>query len=176
MYSSRRSLPIFEKMVYILVILILIVLAMLLLRYSGHNLDSIERIFLGAAEQRSVLVFTNGSSAANKQLKSALSTVETHIPVYNPAKLSEYSNVPVIWTGTPDIGTFLRAHPGVCGGAVLWHPSQMPTESIPESTFVVQDLSKQGTDASWEQYSHHRYYVSKAEGAKYIQEILHAIR
>lgn len=164
--------PISVKMLlYILVLLILVVLAILVMRYSGTE------VILGAGEQRPVLVFTaGGTSTALKQLKSALTTVQTHTPVYNPTKLGDYSNVPIVWTGAPNVGAFLRSHPGVCGGAILWFPNQMPTDTIPESTFVVQELGKQGSDTAWEPHSHHRYYISKNEAPKYIQEILSSIR
>lgn len=158
---------------YILVLLILIVLALILLRNGSW---SVQNVVLGAAEPRPVLVFTAGGGPAAKQLKSALQTVQTHLPVYNPTRLGEYSNVPVIWTSSADVGGFQRAHPGVCGGAVLWYPSQVPADTIPESTFVVQDLSKQGTDSIWEACSHHRYYVTKSTAAKHLREILASIR
>lgn len=161
-----------QMLLYILVILILIVLALLL--YSNIGKSS---LVLGAGEQRPVLVFTSGGNASSlRQLKSSLASVQTHVPVYNPTKLDNYSNVPIIWTGMIDVGAFQRAHPGVCGGVVLWYPNQMPMDTIPESTFVVQDLSKKGSDGIWEAHSHHRYYISKSDTVKYIQEILSSIR
>lgn len=159
-------------MIYILVFLILLVLALAL--YSRHEHNPSRHVKHGSGEKRPVLIFSNGSPC--KQLRTALSKVQSHEPVYNPTDLGEYSNVPVIWTIPIDVGSFQRAHPGVCGGIILWYPDRPPTDTIPESTFIIQDLGKKDTDAIWELHSHHRYYVPKGSVAKHLQEILRAIR
>lgn len=161
-----------------LLLLIVLLAAVLAWIYIKRNST---RIHTGAGEaKRDVLVYYNKDSDA-KAVKQALGKLKGVTPHYNVLKPSEYCNVPVIWIGDTcsRVTDFQRAHPGVCGAIILWHPTQCDDRLGPDSaayTFVVLDVSKRGHDKEWSDYSHHRYYIPKGAEHTHLGDILSLIR